>query len=412
MATPADNVVGSDVDSAAAWRRLALSALVATVGNIPFWSVVVSLPAVQADFGVSRANAALPYTVVMISVAIGNVLMGRAVDRFGLARPLVVAAFALGLGYVGASLAGSLAQFALAYGLLIALLGSAIAFGPLIADVSHWFVRRRGLAVSLCAAGTYAAGAIWPPILEYGIAHYGWRTTHLACGVVCVAAMLPLALALRRRTPRVSAEVAATARRREGSLGFSPRTAQILLCIAGVGCCTAMAMPQVHLVAYCGDLGYGPAHGARMLSLMLSMGVISRIGSGAIADRIGGLRTLLLGSVLQLAALMLYASFDGLVSLYVISALFGLFQGGIVPSYAIIVREYFPAREAGARISAVITCTMLGMALGGWMSGAVFDLTGSYRAAFVNGIAFNLLNLSIAGMLLWRASGTRRLAMA
>ena len=124
---------------------------------------------------------------------------------------------------------------------------------------------------------------------------------------------------------------------------FSPYALQVLLCIAGVACCVAMAMPQVHIVAYCGDLGYGVARGAEMLSMMLGFGIVSRIGSGFIADRIGGVATLLLGSVLQGVALFLYLWFDGLVSLYVISALFGLFQGGIVPSYAIIVREYFSA---------------------------------------------------------------------
>jgi MFS family permease len=139
-----------------------------------------------------------------------------------------------------------------------------------------------------------------------------------------------------------------------------------------------------------------------MLSIMLAFGIASRLISGAICDRIGGLRTLLLGSVLQCVALMLFLPFDGLVSLYVISALFGLFQGGIVPSYAIIVREHFPPGEAGTRVGAIIMCTMLGMALGGWMSGKVFDLTGSYHAAFINGIAWNLVNLAIAITLLRR----------
>jgi MFS family permease len=182
--------------------------------------------------------------------------------------------------------------------------------------------------------------------------------------------------------------------------------AQALLCLAGVACCVAMAMPQVHIVAYCGDLGYGAARGAEMLSLMLACGIASRLVSGWICDRIGGLRTLVLGSALQGVALLLFLPFDGLTSLYVVSALFGLFQGGIVPSYAIIVREHFPAREAGARVGTVLMATLLGMALGGWMSGKVFDLTGSYQAAFVNGIGWNLLNLAIAGWLLARTART------
>jgi MFS family permease len=185
---------------------------------------------------------------------------------------------------------------------------------------------------------------------------------------------------------------------------------QVLLCIAGLACCVAMAMPQVHIVAYCGDLGYGVARGAEMLSLMLGFGIVSRIASGFVADRIGGLATLLIGSAAQGAALLLYLTFDGLVSLYLISALFGLFQGGIVPSYAFIIREYFPASEAGTRLGIVLMMTLLGMALGGWMSGAIFDQFGSYQAAFLNGLAWNLVNFTIAAWLLMRSR--RRAAFA
>jgi MFS family permease len=169
-------------------------------------------------------------------------------------------------------------------------------------------------------------------------------------------------------------------------------------------------MPQVHLVAYCGELGFGPARGAEMLSVMLGFGIVSRLATGLIADRVGGVATLLMGSTLQGVALLLYLFFDGLTSLYVISALFGLFQGGIVPSYAIIIREYFPPREAGTRIGLVIMATLFGMALGGWMSGAIFDYAGSYHAAFANGLAWNLLNVTIATWLLFRSG--RRMAFA
>src|SRR4029077_3271314 len=212
-------------------------------------------------------------------------------------------------------------------------------------------------------------------------------------------------LLLRRPPPRLELSPSGTriAPQSPHSLGLSPRALQSLLIIAGLSCCVAMSMPQVHLVAYCGDLGYGAARGAQMLSLMLACGIVSRLTFGFICDRVGGLRTLLLGSGLQCVALLLFLPFDGLVSLYVISALFGLFQGGIVPSYAIIVREYFPPAEAGARVGTVIMATLFGMALGGWMSGVIFDMTGSYKAAFVNGILFNLLNVSIAGFLLRRA---------
>jgi len=184
--------------------------------------------------------------------------------------------------------------------------------------------------------------------------------------------------------------------------GLSVLSAQWLLFFAAVCCCVAMAMPQVHIVAYCSDLGFGAARGAEMLSLMLGFGVVSRLASGWISDQIGGLRTLLLGSALQAVALVLFLPFDSLGSLYVISAMFGLFQGGIFPAYAIIVREYFPPEQAGARTGAVLLGGQVGMALGGWLSGEVFDLTGSYDAAFLNGIGWNLVNLAIMVWLLWR----------
>jgi MFS family permease len=392
--------------------RLAASFIVGTIGGVGMWSVVVALPAVQAEFGVARGSASLPYTLTMVGLATGNVLLGRAVDRVGMAPVLLGSATALGLGYVAAGLAGSLTQFALAQGLLIALFGSAATFGPLMADISHWFARQRGLAVAVAAAGNYFAGTIWPPVVEFGIRTIGWRHTHVLVGLFCFLSMASLALLLRPRAPE--AELSGLARGTEGvgAAAFSPGATQVLLCVAGFACCVAMAMPQVHLVAYCGDLGYGPARGAEMLSLMLAFGIVSRIGSGFVADRIGGLGTLLLGSALQLLALLLYLRFTGLGSLYVISALFGLFQGGIVPSYAIIVREQFPPREAGTRIGVVLTATMVGMAAGGWMSGALFDLTGSYAAAFANGAAWNLVNFAIAALLLWRSARRGRLAPA
>lgn len=294
-------------------------------------------------------------------------------------------------------------QLALAHGLLIGV-GCSATFGPLMADISHWFLRRRGIAVAIAASGNYLAGTIWPPVVQHFIESSGWRATHTGIGLFLLASMLPLVFLLRKRIEHRQSEAAsADFARRQAATPFSPTTLQVLLCIAGVSCCVAMSMPQVHLVAYCGDLGYGAARGAEMLSLMLAFGIVSRIASGFIADRIGGVRTLLLGSVLQGTALFLYLPFDGLVSLYIISALFGLFQGGIVPSYAIIVREYFSPKEAGTRVGLVLMATLLGMSLGGWMSGAIFDLTGSYQAAFLNGLAWNLVNVTIMVWLLIRS---------
>ncbi len=410
------------IDSRYAWLRLSVTLTLMTIGATGMFVISVALPAVQADFGIDRSSVSTSYTLLMIGFGLGGILMGRLADRFGVAVPVAIGAVGLGGGFIAAGLAPGIVSFSIVHGLLIGLLGTSATFSPLVADTSLWFERRRGLAVAICASGNYLGGAFWPPIVQHYIETVGWRQTYMGIGVMCLLTMLPLAMLLRRRPPGVvqaaqavqgntaASPVAAAALSSQAGqtaqlrpLGMSPAALQTLLCIAGVSCCVAMAMPQVHIVAYCSDLGFGPARGAQMLALMLGFGVISRLASGWISDRIGGLRTLLLGSILQGLALLLFLPFDGLASLYVISALFGLFQGGIVPSYALIIRENFPPSEAGGRVAVVISSTLLGMALGGWMSGAVFDYTGSYHAAFINGVAWNLLNLTIAILLLRRA---------
>ncbi len=397
------------IESPYAWTRLWISLLIATIGGVGMWSVVVVLPAVQAEFGVARGGASIPYTATMMGFAAGSVFMGRLADRFGVVVPILLGGVMLCIGYVGAAFSTSLWLFIVFQGVGIGFLGCSVVFGPLVADVSHWFDRRRGMAVGICASGNYLSGTVWPPIIQNLVEAIGWRHTYMAIGVVCLVTMLPLALLLRRPSPRgygASTGAGGTL----GKLPVSANTLQTMLIIAGITCCLAMAMPQVHIVAYCGDLGYGTARGAEMLALMLGCGVVSRLASGWICDRIGGVRTLLLGSALQCLTLFFYLPFDGLMSLYVVSALFGLAQGGIVPSYAIIVREHLPAEEAGARVGLVLMSTIVGMAAGGWLSGAIFDLTGSYQAAFVNGIAWNLVNVGIA---LWLLSmRPRRLAIA
>ena len=410
MSTGTPIAGGEQLDSAYAWRRLLIALALATIGGIGLWSVVVALPAIEAEFGVDRGGASIPYFATMLGFAVGGVLMGRLTDRLGVRIPVMIGALCIGLGYFAASAATGMWQFILAQAVLIGMFGSSSTFGPLVADVTLWFYRRRGIAVAIVASGNYLAGTVWPPLLQYAIDAVGWRTAHLGIGIFCLVTMLPLAMALGNRRISAEADREDTARTSESRQRMSPFRIQALIVVAGFACCMAMAMPQVHIVAYCGDLGYGVARGAEMLSLMLGFGIVSRVVSGWIADRIGGLRTLLLGSSLQCLALLFYIPFDGLTSLYIVSAFFGLSQGGIVPSYALIVREYFPAREAGARVSLVLMTTIVGMAVGGWMTGEIYDLTGSYQMAFLNGIAWNLLNMSIAFWLLAGRMRRRRAA--
>ncbi len=389
------------VDSTYAWIRLAVALVLGTIGSAGMWSYVVALPPVQADFGIDRGAASVPYTMAMIGFAFGGVAMGRLADRFGIVFPAILGSVLLGGGYVAASYAPNIWTLDAAHFLIG--VGASGTFGPIISDMSHWFKKRRGIAIAIASSGNYLSGAVWPPIIQYFIETSGWRATHLGIGILCLITMIPLALLMRRPSPIEHVEIGAAGGAARGTLSLTPNTLQALLAIGGIACCVAMAMPQVHIVAYCGDLGYGAARGAEMLSLMLGLGLIARVASGSIADKIGGLWALMIGSALQAFALLLSLGFNGLTSLYIVSGLFGLFQGGIIPMYAVIVREYFPPKEAGVRVGVALMFALFGMALGGWMSGAIFDLAGSYRAAFLNGFLWNLLNLAIIGWLLLRS---------
>ncbi len=398
-------------DSRYSWLRLLVTLAIATVANVGMWAVIVVMPAIETQFGASRAEAAMPYTLAMIGFGLGNMWLGQVVDRLGVTRALIGAAGLSAISYLLATWAPTITMLSGAH--LLLGLGAAVGFGPLIADISHWFLRRRGIAVALVASGNYLSGAIWPTLLSGILARDGWQQVYLTLAIITVMTVIPLSLLLRRQIPaEAQSTAAAAARINAHSVGLSPRTLQYVLGLAGIGCCVAMSMPQVHIVSYCVGLGYGPAVGAEMLSLMLMGGALSRIVSGLVADKLGGVHTLLIGSVLQCVALFLFLPYDGMVPLYVISLLFGLAQGGIVPSYALVVREYMPPQEAGARVGFVLMMTILGMALGGWMSGWIYDVTGQYALAFVNGILWNGLNIAIVLMLLHRSRPRRSRAAA
>jgi MFS family permease len=395
-------------DSRQAWVRLALAVLIASIGAVGMWSVVVVLPTVQAEFSATRGAVSLATTMIFMGFGAGGVVTGKVTDRFGIVTAMALSIAVLGTSFVLAGLAATLWQFNAVYFLIG--LGTSATFAPLMAEASHWFERYRGLAVTIVASGNYVAGTIWPPLVNWGVQGIGWRSTHIGIGIFCAVTMTLLLIVLRAIIGGGGARDHANAPPPRVDLDLSTNTLTVLLCIASISCCVAMAMPQVHIVAYCGDLGYGVARGAEMLSLMMGFGIISRIGSGFLADKVGGIRTLLIGSVAQGFALLFYLFFDGLSSLYIISAMFGLFQGGIVPSYAIIVREAMPAREAATRVGIVIFASVFGMSFGGWVSGVIFDATGSYAAAFLNGLAWNALNITIMVGLLIRARS--RLALA
>jgi MFS family permease len=400
------------VDSGYAWLRLAASLALTTVGCAGMYLSMVGVPAYQSEFSVTRAEASLPFSLLMLGFGVGGVVIGRCVDRFGIVGPVAVSTVLLACALLLAARAQSYVTFVVLHA-MIGAFGCAAVFSPLLADISRWFLRRRGFAIAVCASGNYLAGTLWPPIMSSTIVEDGWRWTYGALGLVSVVVMLPLLLFLVPRSPTSDAHA-----QEHGSigspatLGFTPGQLTALLSLAGIGCCTAMAMPQAHLVALSIDLGLTAQRGAEMLSVMFACGVVSRLVFGWLSDRIGGLATLLLGSALQCVALAMFLPAEGLYFLYAAAALFGLFQGGIVPCYALIVREYFPESKAASRIGVVVFATLIGMAFGAWVSGLIYDWTGSYDVALLHGICWNLLNMAIVGLLLVRQRSIRRYASA
>ena len=397
----------ASVETRYGWAVVAASTALVAVSFGSNYLVVVGLKPIAEEFGWPRSIPSLAYSLSLFGSGVGGIAMGWLADRIGIFRPVLLGALMVGLGAVAAGQAQGALTLLLAHGVLFGLLGNSTVFAPLLTNATRWFDRRRGIAVSLVASGQSLAGFAWPPVFRWGIEHYGWRATMMAFGVFAACAMVPIAFVLRRPAPAPLASRAHEGARDASGrvLGLPPNLVLTLLFLAIIGCCVAMAMPMVHIVAYCSDLGFAAARGAEMLSLLLGSAVISRLLFGGLADRIGALPTLLISSGLQALALALYAWVDTLFGLYALSIGFGLVFGGIVPSYALAVRELFPESEAGWRIGVVFLGGTIGMALGGWLGGAIFDVTGAYHAAFLTGLAFNLANLVLVVLLVWRRGG-------
>ncbi len=390
--------------------RLATVLALMTLGCSAMYAGVMVLEPLALELDTGRGNSSLIYGTFMIGFALGGVFMGQLADRMGIMIPALIGSLALPAGFYLAAHASSILEICLAFSLLCGFLGSSFSMAPLIADISHWFSRRRGLAVGIAFSGSYVAGAIWPPILQRMFDAQGWRESFVDLALLTLILMALLSLLLYPRSPiNKQLPTASSANSNLTNSAISAGTLQSLIYLAGFGCCVAMAMPQVHIVPYVMDLGHPAIRGAEMLGLMLGFGVISRIGSGWLSDRIGGLATLVLGSALQVAVLIAFLTGNSLVFLYGISIAFGLSQGGIVPSYTIILRAFFPPKQAGWRISTSFLFTVAGMAFGGWIAGLLYDLTGSYTVSFLNAIGFNILNLWVAASLLKKsgAIGTR-----
>jgi MFS family permease len=393
----------TSIESRASWT-VALTAL--GVYSVSFGAptiTVVALKPIAAEFGGARSVPALAYSLAWFGSALGGIAMGWLAEHIGVRWTVMLGALMIGAG-LAVSTAGGPVTLWIGHGILIGLLGNAGINAPLYVYVTRWFDRRRGTAVALISSGQYVAGTLWPTLFERAIANLGWRETMLVYAVFEIAVILPAAALMfgPAPEPRTGAGDAAGPISGEPVLGLRPQVALGLLCIAGFLCCVPMAMPQSHLVAFCSDLGIPAAHGAAMLSLLLGCAFLSRQFWGAVADRIGGLRTVLAGSVCQIAAMAGFLLTQDEAGLFAVAAAFGLGFAGIVPAYVLAVREVFPAAEASWRVPTVLLFSGSGMAAGGWLAGAIYDYAGFYAAAFGLGMLLNLGNAVILGALVWR----------
>lgn len=416
MTTTTPDGTATSIETTYGWVVAITSTLMIATAFGATYLVVVGLKPIQAEFDWPRQIPSAAYAVALLGAGLGGITVGFWSDRHGMGLPAIVGAFTIGLGAIAAGYSTGMVSFLAAHFILIGFIGNGTMFSPLLTNITRWFDRRRGIAVAIVASGQSLAGAVWPPIFRYTIENFGWRETMIGYGLVSIAILLPLSLLMQRRPAHILAQKAAASKTRNRPappvLGLAPNHVQAMLCAAIIGCCVAMAMPMVHIVAHCSDLGFASARGAEMLSILLACAFVSRIAYGWLADRIGGLMTLLIGSALQLCGLALYTVIDSLFGLYAVSVFYGLGYGGIVPMYAIIVRELFPERQAGWRIGIVFLFGTIGMALGGYLGGVIYDWTASYAIAFMFGIGFNVLNLLLVGFLVWRSGGAQRLTPA
>ena len=390
------------MESRASWVAACVTLAILAISYGSPLLIVVGLKPMTEVLGTDRSTIALAGSLVWIGTGVGGIPMGWLADRLGIRAIVALGAVMMAAGLAVSTL-GSLWGLYVGHGLLIGLIGNGAIYAPLLIYVSRWFDRRRGAAIALISSGQYIAGVVWPSVFERGIAAYGWQAMMLAYAAVVLVVILPTLLFLKPAPDApVRSAATAAAERNRSVLGLHPNMAQALICLAGFCCCIPMALPSSHLVAFCSDVGIAPTHGAAMLSVMLGAAFISRQFWGALADRIGGLRTVLVGSAFQAVAIGAFLLTQNEAGLFTIAAAFGLGFSGIIPSYSVAIRDLYPSSQASWRIPTVLFTAMSGMAMGSWLAGRIYDYFGTYAPAFATGAAFNLLNLILIGFLVSR----------
>jgi len=406
---------GGEVEGRGSWVAAGVTLALLSISYGSPLIIIVGLRPITEDLGTIRQVTSLAAALTWIGTGAGGILMGWVADRIGIRRTVVFGSLMIAVGLAVSAL-GSVWALYLGHFLFLGLLGNGAMFPPLMVYVSRWFEARRGTALALISSGQYVSGMVWPSVFEFGLAHYGWQTTMLGYAAVCLLAIPPLAILFLHPAP-VPTDLPPFADgrpRRNTVLGLAPNLVLALIALAGFCCCVPMALPQSHLVAFCSDIGIPAATGALMLSVLQACAFVSRQFWGWMADRVGGLITLLAGSTCQALAIAGFMLTQDEAGLFAVSAAYGLGFSGIVPAYVLVVRDLYPSREASWRVPSVLFVSMGGMAFGSWWAGALYDHFGYYAPAFASGVFFNLINLSLIGFLVLRRGfgGGLRPAMA
>lgn len=392
------------VETRTSWIVAAAATVVMAMGFGAAWIAPVALRRIAAEADDLRSIPALAGALVWLGIGCGGIPLAWLAERVGVRWTAIAGALAIGIG-LSLSTLGPGWPLYIGHGLFIGFLGIAGINAPLYVYVCHWFDLRRGSALALISSGSYIAGALWPPLFERAIAHVGWRQTMLLYAALQLAVIVPLAAWFFGRPPQPLQPPVAPGSTTPGQarvLGWPPNLVFALLAAASALCCVPMAIPQAHLIAFCGDIGIGAAHGAAMVSVLLAAAFVSRQGWGWLADRIGGLRTAFIGSACQTVAMAGFLLTQDEIGLFAVAAAFGAGFSGLVPAYVLTLRELFPAAEASWRIPTLLLISGGGMALGGWLGGILYDYFAFYGPAFAAGILFGLLNLAVLGLLVWR----------
>jgi MFS family permease len=380
------------------WVIVACGIVMTCIGIGSMLSLGVFLQPMSEAMGWSRTGISLAALLNFLCMGVGSFFWGALSDRFGTRAVVLAGGILLGGGLVGASQAATLGQFQLLFGVVVGVAAGSF-YAPMTATTTRWFVEHRSLAVALVSAGLGLGSMTVAPLVGWIISHYDWRVAMLVIGDLAWLLLIPAALLVRNPPAAAPAPPLAPGALapREFTVAEALRTPQFAaIALTHFACCAAHSGPIFHMVTNVIDHGISAMAATTVLSAAGLASLSGRVICGLLADRLGAKRVLIVGLAIQAAAVGLYLVTRELAGFYALALMFGLAYGGVMPLYAIVVREYFGARIMGATFGAVAFASTLGMALGPWLGGVLYDSFGSYAWLFVGSFGIGLGAVAIA----------------